>query len=172
MHALWPESLGAERGGDGRVDASRDADDHVSEAVLLDVILQAESQRAAHLLELRLERHGLGGPFGTGHRQLAEVDDGDGWNRVPRSLELPPADVAQASAHCERWFEVDEEEMLLEARCPRHDLARVVEHQRVPVEHELVLAADEIAEGEEGARVPGSRDEHLLALLGLADVER
>ena len=38
------------------------------------------------------------------------------------------------------------------------------------VEDQLVLAADEIAEREEGGVVPRARDEHLLAILGLADV--
>ena len=42
----------------------------------------------------------------------------------------------------------------------------------MPVEDELVLAADEVAEGEVRARVACARDEHLLALLGLPDVER
>ncbi len=40
------------------------------------------------------------------------------------------------------------------------------------VEDELVLTPHEVAEGEVRARVAGSCDEHLLALLGLADVER
>ena len=53
----------------------------------------------------------------------------------------------------------------------REDLARVVEHHRVPVEDELVLPADEVAEREIRARVARARHEHLLALLRLADVE-
>ena len=40
------------------------------------------------------------------------------------------------------------------------------------VEDELVLSADEIAEREVRARVASTRHEHLLAVLGLADVER
>ena len=40
------------------------------------------------------------------------------------------------------------------------------------VEDQLVLAADEVAEGEEGGVVARPRDEHLLAVLGLADVVR
>ena len=40
------------------------------------------------------------------------------------------------------------------------------------VEDELVLAADEVAEREVGARVARAGHEHLLPLLGLADVER
>ena len=52
------------------------------------------------------------------------------------------------------------------------DLARVVEDDGVAVEDEFVLSADEIAEREVGARVASARHEHLLAVLGLADVER
>ena len=40
------------------------------------------------------------------------------------------------------------------------------------VEDELVLPSDEVAEREVGARVARTRDEHLLAVLRLADVER
>ena len=39
------------------------------------------------------------------------------------------------------------------------------------VEDELVLAADEVAERDVGSVVARARDEHLLAVLGLADVE-
>ena len=40
------------------------------------------------------------------------------------------------------------------------------------IEDELVLSADEIAEREVGARVASTRHEHLLTVLGLADVVR
>ena len=53
MHALGAERLGAERRRDRGVDPARDGDDDVREAVLLDVVAQAERERAAHLLELR-----------------------------------------------------------------------------------------------------------------------
>ncbi len=42
----------------------------------------------------------------------------------------------------------------------------------MPVEDELVLATDEIAERQVRARVAGPRDEHLLALFRLAHVVR
>jgi hypothetical protein len=42
----------------------------------------------------------------------------------------------------------------------------------VPVEDQLVLPPDEVAERHVGARVARTRDEHLLAVFGLADVER
>ena len=68
-------------------------------------------------------------------------------------------------------IDVDDEERLLEARCPGDDLALVVEHDRVAVEDELVLATDEVAEGHVARVVARPRHEHLLALLGLAHVE-
>ena len=69
-------------------------------------------------------------------------------------------------------LDVDDEELLREARRSGDHLAGVVEDDRVAVEDELVLAADEVAEREVRARVAGARHEHLLPLLGLADVER
>ena len=56
MHALGPERLRRERGRERRVDPARDADDDVAEAVLLDVVPQAELEREPHLLELVEER--------------------------------------------------------------------------------------------------------------------
>ena len=68
--------------------------------------------------------------------------------------------------------EVDDEQSLLEAGRSGDDLALGVEDERVPVEDELVLAADGVAEDERAAVVPRPRREHLLALRVLADVER
>ena len=76
-----------------------------------------------------------------------------------------------ASGRSPPWIDVDDEERLLEARCPGDDLALVVEHDRVAVEDELVLATDEVAEGHVARVVARPRHEHLLALLGLAHVE-
>ena len=65
VHALGAERLDAERRGQRRVDAARDADHDVAEAVLRHVVVQPELEREAHLLEvveLRSERRvgGLG----------------------------------------------------------------------------------------------------------------
>ena len=46
-----------------------------------------------------------------------------------------------------------------------------IEHERVPVEDELVLAADGVAEDQRTAVVPRTGREHLLALRVLADVK-
>ena len=48
----------------------------------------------------------------------------------------------------------------------------MVDDQRVPVEHELVLASDERAERDHGEVVASALDEHPLALEPLADVVR
>ena len=47
----------------------------------------------------------------------------------------------------------------------------LVEHERVPVEDELVLAADRVAERDPHAVLPRTRGEDRLALLGPPDVE-
>ena len=95
---------------------------------------------------------------------------------APLVLALPreraPADVPQAPADRLARVEVDDEQRLLEAGGAGEHLALVVEHDGVPVEEQLVLAADEVAEGEIGRVVAGAGDEHLLAVLGLADEVR
>ena len=64
------------------------------------------------------------------------------------------------------------EQMLLESGCPGQHLAVRVEHDRVPVEQQLVLTADRIAEDERHAVVLRPRRQHRFAILGLAHVER
>ena len=83
-----------------------------------------------------------------------------------------PAHVAQPPADDDLRLDVDEEQLLLEPRRPRDHRAFVVQHARVAVEDQLVLPADRVAEGDEARIVAGARDEHLLALDLLADVER
>ena len=52
VHALRAERLDGERGRERRVDPAGDADHDVAEAVLADVVAQAELEREPHLLEL------------------------------------------------------------------------------------------------------------------------
>ena len=127
----------------------------------------------AHLLELRRERRrstpcDLVGVLGG----RVELDDLDVRSALARAVELAAPRVTQASADRVRGVDVDDEEVLLEARRARKHCAGVVEHDRVSVEDELVLTADEVAEGDVRARVARAGDEHLLALLGLPDMER
>ncbi len=99
------------------------------------------------------------------------VDDHRCGDGVAGALELATSNVAKPTADRLGRVEVDDEQALLEPGCPGDHLALVVEHHRVPVEHELVLAPDEIAEGEIRGVVTRPRDEHLFAILGLAHVE-
>ena len=95
------------------------------EAVLLDVVAEAERQREAHLLELRLERRDRavelvvrargGGSSSTTRRS------GTG---LARAVELASAHVAQPPSDRLRGLDVDDEQVLLEARRPRDHLAR------------------------------------------------
>ena len=101
-----------------------------------------------------------------------ELDLLDDRRVLARAVELAASCVSQTPPDRGDGLDVDDEEVLLETRRAGDDLAGVVEDDRVPVEDELVLAADEVAEREVGARVARPGDEHLLALLGLADVER
>ena len=91
---------------------------------------------------------------------------------VADALELAAAHVAEPAADRLGRVEIDDEQRLLEPGRARDHLALVVEHDGVAVEDELVLAADEVAEGEVRRVVARPGDEHLLAVLGLADVER
>ncbi len=101
-----------------------------------------------------------------------ELDHLDVRGALARAVELAPPRVTQASAERIGRIDVDDEEVLFEPRRARDHRAGIVEHDRVTVEHELVLAADEVAEGDVRACVARTRDEHLFALLGLPDMER
>ena len=97
------------------------------------------------------------------------------WNlgcRLPLALESPPANVTQAAAHRLDRFDIDDQERLFEPGCTGDDLALVVQHDRVPVEDELVLASDGIHERDVTDVVARASGQHLLALALLADVKR
>ena len=70
-----------------------------------------------------------------------------------------------------RRVDVDDEEGLLERGRPCDDLAVLVDHERVPVEDELVLPADGVHECDPAHVVPGANGQHLLALPPFADVK-
>ena len=69
-------------------------------------------------------------------------------------------------------LDVDHEQRLLEPGRAREHLALVVEHDRMPVEEKLVLAADGVDEGDVADVVSRASLEHLLSLHVLAHVER
>ncbi len=80
--------------------------------------------------------------------------------------------VAQPSSHGRGRVDVDDEQLLFESHRPGEHLSFVVEHDRVPVEDELVLAADRVAQRDEAGVVECAHTQHLFALAILADVER
>ena len=69
-------------------------------------------------------------------------------------------------------LEVDDEQRLLEARRPCQHAAVALEDEGVPVEDELVLPADRVAQRDTNTALSCPRGEDGLALLGSPDVER
>ena len=147
MHAFRAERLDRERGRQRRVDAARDADDDLAEAVLVDVVAQRELEREAHLLQVVEERRDLrlGRLAVRGRAWCADVDRLQVERLAAIARERPAADVPQSAGDRDRRLDVDDEQRLLEARRAGEHLAVVVEHDRVAVEDELVLAADGVA---------------------------
>ena len=174
MDAVGAERLHRERGRQRRVDAAGDAEDDLAEAVLLDVVAQAELEAAAHLLELverARRRGGLARRAGAGRALPTSITGASG---------APPRSRASARRRTSRSrrpiTSVGSTSTTSSASsnpgARATHLALVVDHARVAVEDELVLAADGVAEREEARVVARARDEHLLALALLADVER
>ncbi len=142
-------------------------------AVLADVVAQAEDERAAASARARARTGSIAPDAPRSCRRSLPSSTTGTSGSGSRSLgERAPAHVAQAPPDRGGRVDVDDEQRLLEAGRAGDHLALVVEHDRVAVEDQLVLPADRVAEGEETAVVAGARDEHLLAVLGLADVVR
>ena len=97
VHALGPERFGRKRGGDRRIDATRDADHDLAEAVLRNVVAEAELECKPHLLELGLERNrGAREAIAVrpGRTHGAYVHDLNRRRGLPLSGERTPAHVA------------------------------------------------------------------------------
>ena len=152
------------------VDAAREPEQHALEAVLLDVVAQPERQGRVDLL-VRLHRLGaraadLGRSSGVRERRARRAAWGGAGRRAPGRWR-----VSRRRTCCSgRGVDVADDQLLLELRAARHQLAVLVDHEAVAVEHQLVLAADEIAEDDVGEVVAGPLDEHPLALAALVDV--
>ncbi len=101
-----------------------------------------------------------------------EGNDGRRRRTLPLAHERAPAHVAEAPPDHRGRLDVADEQALLEAGRPREDVARLVDHARVAVEDQLVLAADGVDEGDEAEVVAGADAQHLLPLALLAEVER
>ena len=105
------------------------------------------------------------------HARLTEVDDVRA-QLAALARERAPAHVAETPPDRGHGVDVDDEQGLLEPGRARNQLALVVEHDRVPVEDQLVLPADGVAQRDEARVVARAHAQHLLALAILADVER
>ena len=172
VDVLGTQRVGGDSGRQRRVDAAGDADHDVGEAVLRDVVAETEPEAEPHLLESGRERcHGRSDRLVDVARR-GEPDRRSRGGLRPRALELAPAHVAEPPSDRLGRVDVDDQQRLLESRRAGDDLALVVEDDRVPVEDELVLPPDEVAERDVARVVPCPRDEHLLAVLRLAHEER
>ena len=172
VDTLRPERVDGERGDERRVDPAREPEHDVAEAVLADVVPEASTSAfricssSGANAQMALDAGTLcllhGAASSTRPTGALVARRSSARRRTSRSRR-PIASLGSRSTTSSASSKPG-------ARAS--DLALVVEHDRVPVEDELVLSADEVAEGEVGGVVAGPRDEHLLAVLRLADVVR
>ena len=147
------------------VDAAGQADHHVGEAVLLDVVAGAEHQRLVHLVVAAEE---------VGDRRLPadsrvggrRGDVGDPGQLDQRELLVgrPATRVEQPLAVDRLHVEVDHQQVLDELGRAGEQLAVRVEGDGPAVEDQLVLAADLVHVDERAGRVGGAGGEHPLPL--------
>src|SRR5262249_36940573 len=133
-----------------------------------------ELERKPHLLELLRKGNDVARrSFAVRRRTLdADVDDRHRRRRLALPGERTSADVAPAPADDPLRGAVDDDQRRLEPPRAGGPVALVVDHAGMPVEDELVLRADRVAERDEARVVARTRDEHLLTLAFLADVVR
>ena len=101
-----------------------------------------------------------------------DVDGGQVRDLAAISGERAPADVPETAPNRICRLDVDDEQRLFEAGPAREQVTLLVEYERVPVEDQLVLPADRVAEGDEARVVAGAGGEHLLAFAVAEEVER
>ncbi len=172
MHARGTERLRRQSSRQRGVDPAGEPDDDLAEAVLVYVRPQPELEREAHLLQIVHERRDAARCRRCLRRRDLELDDAGRWHLLELPRERAPAHVAQSPPNRRRRIDIDDEQRFFESRGAGDHLALVVEHDRVPVEDELVLAAGHVAERDERRVVARAGGEHLLPLAVLADVER
>ena len=166
---LGAERVGRDRGDERRVDAAGEADEHVGEAVLADVVAGAEHERLVdlvHRLEQRLDprlastaarRVGRSLTSTSGSARCAataaRVEQRGGGTRAARRRRRragPPRTACRGATR----------------------RTALVEQHRRAVEDELVLPADEVHVEHRHRRVGRARREHRLALADPAGVVR
>ncbi len=174
MHALRPQRPHRDRRGHRRVDSPRYAETSLAEAVLPEVVAEPERERAQDLGGSReLRRAGRSALRQRRARALAALAEVDALDRrrvgaVDFGFSAPGVVEPFLEHVLER--EVDDEELLLEGRSAGQQLAVLVHDQRLAVEHELVLASDEIAVRDHDRVVLGARGDHPFAVVSLARV--
>ena len=167
-HALGAEGVDGDEGHQRRVDPAREPDDHVLEAALGHVVARAEDERRVDLgvgVEQLGDRTARGGRV---RAALGRVGPEVGHHRRHLARRRPRTRVAQAGGAGGLDVDVAHQERLGELRRAGDHGAVVVDDERMAVEDELVLAADERAEGDRGEAVAGALGDHLLALAALA----
>ena len=159
--APGPSASAASGRRERRVDAAGEADEDAREAVLVDVVADAEAQRRPHL--------GLAAPA----RRRTPAARGSGPPLRRRAAERRPSRRGGAPGRRRESGSRRRRRRATGAgRCRRpagarsnwrragHQLAGGVEHGRAAVEDQLVLAAHLVAEGEGRGAVVGARGEH------------
>ena len=167
MHVLGAERVDSHTCHQGRVDATRQADDHVGESVLAYVVARAQHERLVQLL-VQLGR------FGHAHRQWL------GFHRAVFADEHHPHLVVGAAAtRVEQTLAVDglddhvgHQQFLDEHRRPGDQIAVGVEHHAAAVEHQLVLTAHLVHVRQRTTGVGRTSGQHALAGTPLAEVVR
>ena len=168
-HPLRPERVGGDQGHERGVDSPGDRHQHALEAVLLDVVAEAELQRLVHLgfgLE-RLREARLEPPLRA--RDLEPREEG---GMCPRRQRAGISVVGRKPGRVVGQLQIADDEVLGELDAPPEGLAALGDDHAVAVEDELVLAADQVAEGERGTRLHGPLLDHPLALDAPAAVVR
>jgi hypothetical protein len=155
------------------IDPSGQAHHDVGEPVLLDVVTQSHQQRGIDLGDAgqRLgdrppERRWTVG--GRGRRDRRE-------HRHPgmgTAIDGAVPGIAQTNATRGGGVDGRDDQLFAELLAPGQDAALVIDHERMAVEHELILPPDEIAEGDCGDVVTRTLDQHPFALGALTDVIR
>ena len=171
VHVLGADRVGGDRGGQRRVDAAGQAEQHRAEAVLAHVVADPEDQRRVHLGQVVQPRpHGAAArPAGSGGRRGlgAELEPLDRHDRAVLRRRPPrgPAAAPGRRPAASRSVTTSASSNCGPAGQQR---ARRVHDDRVAVEDQLVLAADLVGVGQRGARLPGPALAQLQPVVVLA----
>ena len=163
VHVVGPDGVDRHHGHQRGVDAARQADHHVGEPVLHQVVAGAEHDGPVHLL-VGVEGCGQGGrsqrgPVGPGPGLAVSVAvDGHGGDHLHGEQVVGGAapGVQQALAVHGVDVQVDDQQVLHELRGAGDHLTVGVEHHGPAVEHQLVLATDLVHVHQRARRVGGA----------------